>query len=473
MSTKQDPNRTPGDVVHEDAQRCFEAGDHLQALELYRAIQSSAPDRDDSDDGFLALMGIAGCLEALNRPWEQVLDAYLCAHERRPTRAEPLHRVAQRYRQAGRHHLAYRFARMATEIPLPRGGRPSVDREVYDFRAKDELAIAAFYTDRAKESFDLCAEILAEDLAGEEDRARVVRNRDFAVAQLLDERSRYPEPRAKRLAQRRRRRGGKTRCQVTLTITTCKRLDLFCDTVNSFLNTCRDAERIGRWVCIDDSSSDDDRQVMTQRYPFFEFVWKDARQKGHAQSMNALLDLVDSPWWVHLEDDWLFFDERCYVDEALAILGDSRRIGQVLFNRSYGEALSCRELIGGLVKRTRKAGLRYRLHQHLPQDTDEHAALFVGHPPGTLSNAWWPHYSLRPSMLRTAAIRDVGRFDPSAAHFELELASRSLARGYQSAFFDVITALHTGRCTWERDDASRNNAYDLNQESQFGSRGTR
>ena len=206
---------------------------------------------------------------------------------------------------------------------------------------------------------------------------------------------------------------------------------------------------------------------MAQRYPFFEFIWKEPREKGHARSMNALLEGVESPWWVHLEDDWQFFVPRDYIGEALAVLGDRHELGQVLFNRNYGEALACRDLVGGEVRRTQKQGLRYRLHQHIPRDSEAYGAFFAAHPPGTLSNVWWPHYSLRPSMIKTAAIRKVGAFDPGAAHFELDFAKRYTAQGLCTAFFDEITALHRGRCTWERDDPDRPNAYSLNQQAQF------
>lgn len=88
-------------------------------------------------------------------------------------------------------------------------------------------------------------------------------------------------------------------------------------------------------------------------------------------------------------------------------------------------------------------------------------------PAGALSNVYWPHYSLRPSMLKTAAISKVGAYEPQTAHFELDFAERYAALSLRSAFFDEITALHLGRCTWERDASDRPNAYELNKERQF------
>ena len=49
---------------------------------------------------------------------------------------------------------------------------------------------------------------------------------------------------------------------ITLSITTCKRFDLFEKTMNSFLHCCKDLHLINRWLCVDDNSSDQDRLKM-------------------------------------------------------------------------------------------------------------------------------------------------------------------------------------------------------------------
>jgi hypothetical protein len=61
---------------------------------------------------------------------------------------------------------------------------------------------------------------------------------------------------------------------ITFTITSCKRFDLFEQTVNSFLNCCTDVEKIDSWLCVDDNSSNEDREKMQSRYPFFRFYFK-------------------------------------------------------------------------------------------------------------------------------------------------------------------------------------------------------
>lgn len=210
-----------------------------------------------------------------------------------------------------------------------------------------------------------------------------------------------------------------------------------------------------------------DRARMRSQYPFFEFIFKNRSQKGHAQSMNLLHDTVSTPYWLHLEDDWHFFVTDRYIEKALAILEDDEQIGQVLFNYNYVQTTECRKVLGGTVKWTH-GGVRYRLHDHIPYDTDDYNRWSANLPPGGRSDLWWPHYSLRPSLQRTAALKDVGSYDPEASHFELDFAERYTKKGYVSAFFDAIYALHIGKLTWDTTSGAIANAYALNSERQFG-----
>jgi|GEM_PF-177186 len=446
------------------AQSLRDAGDHRQALEYYtrRAAMGGW-----SEEVFYALLQRGVCMEHLGEPWDKVLAAHLRSWQFCPHRAEPLHLIACHYRLQGEFDLGHLFASRAKEILFPEADGLFVAADVYEWKISDELAICAYYLGRYRESLDLCNYLLAVSSISESDRERIASNRDFAVPHLLEETLAYPDDLVRQLAQE-FAHGPRHQVQITLSITSCKRFDLFVKTVNSFLNCCTDVGRIDRWICIDDGSSEANRLQMRQRYPFFEFIFKTREDKGHARSMNRLLDTIASPFWLHLEDDWHFIIRDGYVEKALAILDDDPTIGEVLFNRNYGETLACRSIAGGQVRRTTKSGLRYRLHEHFRCDTPAYDEFFRLLPPGSRSNAWWPHYSLRPALLRMSAIRDTGRYDPESAHFEHQFAARYAGLGYRSAFFDAITALHIGKLTFESAEAGRPNAYQLNDEVQFG-----
>jgi len=322
----------------------------------------------------------------------------------------------------------------------------------------DQAALAAYGAGAYASAFDAWTRLLDHPGTPPGELARLERNRDYAVPYLKDQYLEYPAALIERLGTRTRTGEPK----VTLSITTCRRLDLFKATVCSFLNTCTDIDRIDRFLCIDDHSSADDRAEMQALFPFFEFVWKTGAERGHAHSLNLIREQVQTPWLLHLEDDWHFFARRAYVTECLALLESDPRLGQVLFNRNYAETLEDRDFAGGIREYLPPNMVPFVRHQYFPADSDAYQR-FVREYPGRLNNAYWPHYSLRPSVLRTEIFKTVGEY-AITGHFELDYARRFTAAGYRSVFLNGIYSLHTGRLTRERDDASRQNAYTLNEQ---------
>jgi GR25 family glycosyltransferase involved in LPS biosynthesis len=443
------------------AQSRFDAGQYAAALDAYRRRAGMG---GWTEEVFCARYREAVCLERLGRPWEEVRDAYEACHRAHPHRAEPLVRAAALARGADRYAEAYVLARRAAQVPKPAPDALFVEADDYAFRALDEQSIAAYYCGFPEESFALCAELLERREIPGGDRARIERNRDFAVPQIKEAFLRYDAELVARIASR----NPSAAPRVTLAVTSCRRLALFVSTVTSFLNACTDIDLVDRFVCVDDNSSAADRDQMRRLFPFFEFVFKGGADKGHARSLALIRDMVATPWLVHLEDDWHFFARRAYIGPAIEILEEDPALGQVLFNRNYAETLEDREFPGGWRRRTAAHGHRYVVHEHYPFDSDEHRRFQESH--RRRSNAWWPHYSLRPAVVRTSVFARVGAFDESAAHFEHDYAQRYVAAGFKSCFFDGVHALHTGRLTTERDDPSRLNAYALNDEAQFGER---
>jgi GR25 family glycosyltransferase involved in LPS biosynthesis/tetratricopeptide (TPR) repeat protein len=239
--------------------------------------------------------------------------------------------------------------------------------------------------------------------------------------------------------------------KVFFSITTCKRYDLFERTMNSLLRTWRDKDKIDYFFCVDDNSSKADRDKMRKKYPFFKYYMKGPAEKGHRQSMNIIwskLKELKPRYWIHMEDDWLFFYEDDYVSRSIDFLNrhESSGIHQLLFNRNYAELYDW-DIVGGS-----KIEAGFLLH--------ECSSVM---PPGR-TNAYWPHYSFRPSMIRVAPILDLGNYDSPNTFFERDYADRYASLGYKSAFFDAITCFHTGKLT---SDKTGTNAYTLNNENQF------
>lgn len=238
---------------------------------------------------------------------------------------------------------------------------------------------------------------------------------------------------------------------VFLSITTCKRLDLFKQTMNSILNTWTDLNKVDYFFCVDDCSSEKDRAYMQTTYPFFKFYLKREHENGHRASMNIIwknIKKMKPKFWIHLEDDWLFFKRDEYVSKGMRLLEQHRpdNIHQILFNRNYAEKydewfINGGELIApGVVK-------------HIKSDK------ITG-----LTCAYWPHYSFRPSIVNVDTILSLGNFNSPNNFFERDYANRYFARGYFSAFFNGISCTHIGKLT---SDKTGTNAYTLNNKPQF------
>lgn len=244
----------------------------------------------------------------------------------------------------------------------------------------------------------------------------------------------------------------KSDIRVMVTITSCKRFDLFEKTMNSILNTWTDVDKVDYFLCVDDNSTQRDRSKMAKAYPFFNFYMKTSKEKGHRKSMNIIYDkLVElkPKYWIHLEDDWLFFQKDSYVEKSITFLEKykSRDIHQILFNRNYTEVYDQWTTNGG-------EPLEPGFTVHLKSDTI----------PGR-NCGYWPHYSFRPSMVRVETILELGNYDSPNTFFERDYADKYFAKGYKSGFYDTICSLHIGKLT---SDKTGTNAYTLNNAGQFG-----
>ncbi len=245
--------------------------------------------------------------------------------------------------------------------------------------------------------------------------------------------------------------------KVFLSFTTCKRYELFEQTINSILNQWTDLDKIDYWFCVDDNSSSSHRNNMSRNYPWVDYYFKSEDEKGHLASMNIIYDkLVElkPKYWIHMEDDFLFHYKTNYVEKSINAIESLRKDGvrQILFNVNYAETIEDYRIRGGV-----EVGGADELEIH-------------DHKIGTfhyLNCHYWPNYSFRPSLISVDEILEIGRFTKSSTKFfEVEYAERYTKQGYKSAFFDRITNKHIGRLTSERFDKNKQNAYQLNNEEQ-------
>ena len=238
--------------------------------------------------------------------------------------------------------------------------------------------------------------------------------------------------------------------RIIITMTTCKRFDLFQQTVNSITNTWTDIDMIDYWFCVDDNSSPEDRNQMKKKYNWIDYYMKGPKEKGHRKSMNIIWDKLNElrpTYWIHMEDDFRFHCRMDYIKTGIKYLEGN--IKQVLFNRNYGEQIK-----------------DYSISGHAPFGATQEIVLH-DHKSGSFNYPnchYWTDYSFRPSIIKVDAIIAIGNYDSPNQFFEKDYADRWYGAGYRSAFFNRITCEHIGKLTSDR---AGENAYTMNDESQF------
>ncbi len=135
------------------------------------------------EEGYQAKLQVAVLTERLARPEAEVLAAYLYAYDFRPSRAEALCELARYCRMQQRYALGREFARLAMAVPIP-ADLLFVDLGVYQWRARDELAVSSYWCGDYARCAELCRELLASELLPDTEHARVAANLEFALAAL-------------------------------------------------------------------------------------------------------------------------------------------------------------------------------------------------------------------------------------------------------------------------------------------------
>jgi GR25 family glycosyltransferase involved in LPS biosynthesis len=339
-------------------------------------------------------------------------------------------------------------------------GKYMLKKFPYLLDVKDEYAISAYYCNDHESAFDNLQEGLELKGLSKDNSWKILFNQHFSIDHVCDRYIYYNKDIVDQIQARKKN----NLPLVSFTITTCKRFDLFEKTINSFLNCVKDLNLIDFWYCIDDNSSDEDREKMKTLYPFFTFYFKSKKEKGHPQSLNIIRSIVKTPYILHLEDDWKFFVKRNYITDSLDVLSSNSKLGQCLFNKNYAEIESDIDIKGGKFNTTNN-GIRFYIHEYAR--TEEEIKNWVKKHGTNKNSSYWPHFSFRPSLLKREIFNILGPFNEQISHFEMDYANRYSGAGYMSAFFEGIYCIHIGRLTSERDDDSKLNAYKLNDEIQF------
>ena len=112
----------------------------------------------------------------LDRPIEQIAAAFLECYNSRPHRAEPLWFLSRMYRMNNMPAVAYLYARMGLEIPLPEQDILFIQEDVYSWGLLDEVGATAFHANQPHVGYEACKRLLEQKLVPDMHRSRVLNN---------------------------------------------------------------------------------------------------------------------------------------------------------------------------------------------------------------------------------------------------------------------------------------------------------
>lgn len=162
------------------AQSYRDAGELHKALASYqKRSQMSGWD----EEAWYSLLEAAKLSERLGYGEADVIQAYLRAFDKRPSRSEPLVELARYCRANQLYSLGRMFAAMAMGIPYPID-RLFVDASVYGWRAQDEFAVSSYWCGEYRDCAGACHKLLQNGHIPASERNRIETNLRFALQKL-------------------------------------------------------------------------------------------------------------------------------------------------------------------------------------------------------------------------------------------------------------------------------------------------
>ena len=162
------------------AQSYRDAGSYSKAIELYlkRAVMGGW-----YEEVWYSLFQVAILEMKRGDTWNIIIADFLHAYDNNPNRSESLGALARYCRERKMYHLAYLAAEKACQIPLP-DDKLFVDKSYYEWRNRDEYALACYFTGRFSQALNAWSSLLNGYREGvklpESERERVQKNWEFA-----------------------------------------------------------------------------------------------------------------------------------------------------------------------------------------------------------------------------------------------------------------------------------------------------
>jgi len=124
---------------------------------------------------------------------------------------------------------------------------------------------------------------------------------------------------------------------ITVTITSCGRIDLLKRTIASFLET--NTYPIYEYVVINDDPPS--KHLVDEVFANLDNcncrikIIHNPENIGLKRSLDIIFNMVTTEYFFHLEDDWFFEHKNSYIEDSLTILENSPDIHQVWVRHAY------------------------------------------------------------------------------------------------------------------------------------------
>lgn len=171
------------------AQSYLDGGEYEKAIENYEKRIAMG---GWSEEVFWSMYRIALAQELLDAPASIVTASYLRAHDFRPSRVEPLCRLAKYLRFAENYPAAYAIARQGLNIPVS-NDILFVEHWMYDYDILLEFSIAAYWTERYTDALLASRLLLADSTLPANVRDCVNRNLHWIQLKLNEEKKVFPQ----------------------------------------------------------------------------------------------------------------------------------------------------------------------------------------------------------------------------------------------------------------------------------------
>jgi glycosyltransferase involved in cell wall biosynthesis len=133
------------------------------------------------EEVWYSLYQIAEVKQRMEKPWAEVLEAYLAAFEYYPKRREPLFKAAMHYQNERKHNGANLLLARCMEIPFPADDRLFVERILYDYMTALEYAVSCYWVGDQAEAIRVNNELLNVGGLPGAIFDRVLKNRRFSL----------------------------------------------------------------------------------------------------------------------------------------------------------------------------------------------------------------------------------------------------------------------------------------------------